>query len=104
MSTTWDFVQKRLSKTGFTAFPSFDPDHQDQGALFLIDFKRDALKAVDQGDLDTFLELCSWEWASLPDPDTGVGRYPPQSVVDVEHIRDVYKQLFDLWNSDTKIG
>ena len=64
----------------------------------MIDFKRNALNAVDQGDLDTFLKRCSCEWASLPDPDTNLGCYK-QRTVDIGEIRDVYDQLFKLWNT-----
>lgn len=99
LTGTWDWIQKRLKKTGFKPFPSFAPEYQDQAALFLIDAKKNSIKAVDDKNLDEFLDVCSWEWASLPDPDTGKGRYPPQSVVNIKKIADVYNQLFDLWNA-----
>lgn len=99
LTETWDWIQKRLSKAGLQPFPSFAPEYQDQAALFLIDAKRHVMDSVDKKDLDEFLDICSWEWASLPDPDTGKGRYPPQSVVNVKKIRDVYNQLFNLWNA-----
>lgn len=98
LTVTWEWLQKRLQKTGFEPFPSFEPQYQDQAALFLIEAKRHSMKAVDGGDLDEFLDVCSWEWASLPDPDTGKGRYPPQPVINVKKIRSVYGQLFDLWS------
>lgn len=98
LGDTWDWIQKRLTKSGFQSFPTFEKKYQDQAALFLIDAKRNAIDAVDNKDLHEFLDICSWEWASLPDPDTGKGHYG-QPIYTVKRIKSVYGQLFDLWNA-----
>lgn len=80
LDVTWDYVQKRLRNTDFEPFPSFEPTYQDQAALFLIDGKRNAIEAVYDRSLTGFLERCSWEWASLPDPETNKSRYKQPSI------------------------
>ena len=54
LNTTWDLLQNKLRATGFRPFPSFEPIYQDQAALFLIDFKQNALTDVDSRSLIRF--------------------------------------------------
>lgn len=100
LNFTWDGIQRNLQNAGFQPFPNFGPQYQDQAALYLIDAKRKSIKDVDNGDLTGFLDKCSWEWASLPIPGTSPskGRYP-QPVVKETRLREIFNQLFDLWNA-----
>jgi muramidase (phage lysozyme) len=97
LDKTWDWLQLGLEANGFKPFPSFAPKYQDQAALYLIDAKRSAIEAVDSGDLNEFLKLCSWEWASLPTPE-GKGRYG-QPIVKPSKIKEIYSQLVNLWRA-----
>jgi muramidase (phage lysozyme) len=97
LTKTWNRIQSALSKAGFKAFPNFESEYQDQAALYLID-TRGALDEVDKGDFKGFLEICSWEWASLCAPSTGSGRYG-QPIISVKKSTEIYQQLFDLWNA-----
>ena len=62
----------------------------------MIDAKRNVLDEVDKGDIDGFLEEASFEWASLPDPQTQEGRYPPQPVIKVAPIKKVYNDYLAI--------
>lgn len=95
LDKTWDSIQRGLKKSGFKPFPSFEPIYQDQAALYLIDAKRKTLPAVDAGNLNPFLEACSWEWASVPNCQ-GNGRYG-QPIVAPAQCRQIYNQLLNLW-------
>lgn len=78
LDKTWDLLQNQLRKTGFKPFPSFEPVYQDQAALYLIDFKQNAMSFVDNRQIDKFLNQCSWEWASLPPARYGQPIYSPK--------------------------
>jgi muramidase (phage lysozyme) len=69
LSTSWDEAAQALK------LPDFSINSQDQGAMWLIDVKRRALEEVDSKHLEDALGKLSWEWASLPEPRTGKGRY-----------------------------
>jgi len=96
LDITWDFIQSRLTRTGFKPFPSFQPDYQDQAVLFLIDAKRKVLDEVDKGDIDGFLEEASFEWASLPNPKKGIGRFSGGSLIPVAKIKKVYNDYLAI--------
>lgn len=91
LDKTYDWLQTRLRQTGFKPFPSFEPIYQDQMGLYLIDAKRNALQYLDSGNIDKFLEVCSWEWASLPPPRYG------QPHINVTECKKIYNQLLNLW-------
>lgn len=95
LDRTWDYIQRGLKLSGFKPFPSFEPVYQDQAALYLIDAKRNALAAVDAQALNPFLEACSWEWASIPNP-KGIGRYG-QPIVKPAQCCEIYNNLLALW-------
>jgi muramidase (phage lysozyme) len=60
MPPTWEMVTRKLGLT------RFDPDSQDQGALFLIQ-RRGALHLADRGELtEQLAALLAPEWASFP--------------------------------------
>jgi len=60
MPPTWDMVTRKLGLT------RFDPDSQDQGALYLIQ-RRGALHLADRGELTQELAArLAPEWASFP--------------------------------------
>ncbi len=59
LARTWDGLVRQY------AFPSFEPQWQDAGAVGLI-LGRKALKAVRDGDIRHAIALCKDEWASLP--------------------------------------
>jgi muramidase (phage lysozyme) len=66
----------------------FRPASQDAFALWCLR-QRNALADVEAGRLDSALEKCSWEWASLPAPSTGTGRYG-QPVLTIARARSLY--------------
>lgn len=68
----------------------FSPASQDEFAMWCLT-RRKALDAIEEGDLDTALERCSWEWASLPAPSTGTGRYG-QPVISLAKARALFHQ------------
>ncbi|PSF30590.1 hypothetical protein C7H19_23705 [Aphanothece hegewaldii CCALA 016] len=86
---TWEAVRAALK------LPDFSPRSQTQAALWLIDKKRKALQDVDRGDLYTFCQKCSWEWASIPDPITNRGRYP-QPVIPYKKCGEIYRQFYAI--------
>ena len=60
MPATWEEASSKLS------LPSFEPDHQDQAALYLIE-KRGALRMADAGQMTPSLaNRLAPEWASFP--------------------------------------
>lgn len=59
LAGTFDDAARALGLTDFS------PESQDQAAVWLIK-RRNALHAVEQGDLDNAIHLCNKEWASLP--------------------------------------
>ncbi len=97
LDKTWDWIQARLQQTKFNPFPSFAPVYQDQAALYLIDAKRNSLKFVDNGQINLFLEHCSWEWASIPDR-TGKGRYG-QPIIAPDKCIAVFNKLNNLYSA-----
>lgn len=60
---TWDRVARKLWPT--IAVPMFTPENQDAVALELV-AERGAMNALKSGDLQTVVDRCSAEWASLP--------------------------------------
>jgi muramidase (phage lysozyme) len=60
MPATWEEASRKLS------LPTFEPDHQDQAALYLIE-KRGALRMADAGQMTPSLaNRLAPEWASFP--------------------------------------
>lgn len=55
-----------------------------------MDAKRKALDEVDSGNLDRFLEICSWEWASLPPARYG------QPILSVAKCREIYAKCLKV--------
>lgn len=68
LSTTWDMVAQDLGLSDFS------PPNQDLAAIELMR-RRGALPFVEEGNVRSACNLCSWEWASLPP-----GRYGQPSV------------------------
>jgi len=59
ITPTWEMIQRHLRLPDFTA------ESQDIAALWLIRHRR-ALSAVIDGALETAIQRCAREWASLP--------------------------------------
>lgn len=89
LNFTWDTVSQALN------LPDFSPRSQTQAALWLIDKKRNALKAVDEGDFYTFCVKCSWEWASIPTPVSGKGRYG-QPIIPYQKCLGIYNKYYAI--------
>ncbi|MEE3719697.1 glycoside hydrolase family 104 protein [Tumidithrix elongata RA019] len=68
LSTTWDDVAQAIGATDFS------PHWQDLAAVELLR-RRDAYEDILAGRLQSALDKCSWEWASLPP-----GRYGQPSL------------------------
>lgn len=84
MPFTWDRIVRAMG------FRDFQPDAQDQGALFLIQ-RRGALALADQGALSPRLvALLAPEWASLPT--LAGGSYYGQPVRRYADLRRFYEQ------------
>jgi lysozyme len=84
MPFTWDMVSRALG------IPDFQPDSQDQGALFLIQ-RRGALSLADRGEMTPDLAArLAPEWASFP---TLAGHsYYGQPVKRFDDLRRFYEQ------------
>lgn len=79
LSGTWDEMVKKYG------FENFEPACQDEAAVGLI-ARRKSLSAIMSGDLQTTLDNCSYEWASLPP-----GRYG-QPTISLDEAFEVYKK------------
>lgn len=92
LTPTWDGARKALN------LPDFSPTSQDKAAIYLIQ-GRSALADVDSGNIDAFLDKCSYEWASLPPY-----RYPGQGTKTTADCKKYYAERLAYYRSSSPIS